>query len=115
MHSRMVRASLRSMAFLVARQQTHQGVCGLSTGMVRDPHASTVLAPTEPIEHGGMPDVMLQPVRKHLGSLLYDFFELLCGPLASDGSLPADPMASIKWAPAVTKGTEIYGREDEDE
>eukprot|EP01051_Picozoa_sp_SAG22_P009826 SAG22_NODE_847_length_6866_cov_6.246638_3_plen_80_part_00 len=57
----------------------------------------------------GMPDVMLQPLKKELGCLVYDYFELLCGPLNSDGSLPADPMSTIEWAPDVMEGSAAYG------
>eukprot|EP01052_Picozoa_sp_SAG31_P016735 SAG31_NODE_1120_length_9805_cov_8.220173_5_plen_124_part_00 len=84
----------------------------LSNSKLKNPHTSTVLAPTEPIEHGGMPDVLLQPLYRPLGHLLYDFFELLCGPQPSNESLATDPMASIKWKSRVKPEFEIYGGQE---
>jgi hypothetical protein len=45
--------------------------------------------PKEPAEHGGMPDILLQPIEKSLMVVVRDFHELLCGPASSaSGAVP---------------------------
>lgn len=38
----------------------------LNDGLLRDPRVETITVPKEPAEHGGMPDILLQPIEKSI-------------------------------------------------
>ena len=81
----------------------------LKGGVLRDPRSSSVMVPSEPVEHGGLPGIWLQPVRRGLGALLHDFHEMLCGPAGSSDPDTPDPIAALEWRPRpVNKQSKMY-------
>ena len=61
------------------------------------------------VEHGGLPGIWLQPVRRGLGALLHDFHEMLCGPAGSSDPDTPDPIAALEWRPRpVNKQSKMY-------